>query len=709
MTIMKWLSCLCTFIFLSIDLSAAPGDPRDFEKYFKLLPKPQKIESLPGKTFPYNGLVFMHLEFVKQRPVLDEPLGSLPLTNSKGKGILTLVLTQNNDLPSSSEGYILVIKDDQVTISSRGEAGLFYGCQTLLQLLEDAHDQQIEVPACKITDYPEIAYRAVHWDLKYHLDHEFYYYQLIDRFARIKVNAIMVEFEDKLRYRRAKPVGASHAISIEEFAAISRYAKDRYIEISPLVQGLGHASFILKHAEYKELRDDPNSDYVFDPLNPKTYDLQFAMYEDAIDATPGGKYLHVGGDEVYNLGQSELSKKSGKKVFELQLYWLNKVCEFARQHNRIPVFWDDMIFSLSGLLETIHEAVNMPMETAVKSWQENEHKLDDYIGLFPKDCIYMRWTYWNTKTYGNLKAIDWFKSHGLKVMAATGAQTMSPMLPRNNSMFEPIKDFCEITSKKKLEGILCTTWDDSSPHFETYLRGLYDFASMSWNYEDISAETAHAIFRHRFYGPTLSDLLFEVEDLLEQSLTFWGTALSKEPWSNKERSTEYIGDRIQYPRKLELMDLPDPSKPGAWSDKNKNRIEQAIKGISVYTEMKDRISKCKKLARRNRYSLALMEQINEVQIYPSKLLLLLERFDQATSATDKLAAKQQIRDYIGSFDGIRANYEDVFSQTRFLTNPVDYQLDQNPNRMLANATNNSDWMYVYELAMNDKLKSWLAH
>ena len=51
---------------------------------------------------------------------------------------------------------------------------------------------------------------------------------------------------------------------------------------------------------------------------------------------------HVGGDEVYNLGRSELAKKSGMKPVELQLYWLNKVTAFINQQGRKPMCWDDM-------------------------------------------------------------------------------------------------------------------------------------------------------------------------------------------------------------------------------------------------------------------------------------------------------------------------------------------------------------------------------
>ena len=79
------------------------------------------------------------------------------------------------ELPSE-EGYVLTVIQNQAEIKAKGEAGLFYGCQSLEQLLEDARDYKKPVPACKITDYPTLSYRAVHFDVKHHLDHMNYYY-----------------------------------------------------------------------------------------------------------------------------------------------------------------------------------------------------------------------------------------------------------------------------------------------------------------------------------------------------------------------------------------------------------------------------------------------------------------------------------------------------------------------------------------------------
>ncbi|MEO5998015.1 MAG: glycoside hydrolase family 20 zincin-like fold domain-containing protein [Chitinophagaceae bacterium] len=664
-----------------------------FDKRFRLMPEPQQINILKGKGLSYNSLRSIVLKGTTVKPVLYGVLKSLPLATQPGAGVLELNLTAAKNV--APESYTIKISDNHVVIKAGDQAGLFYGCQTLLQLLEDAIAQQIEIPACSITDYPDIAYRAIHLDLKHHLDASGYYYDMIDRLAQVKINAIIVEFEDKLRYRKAPIIGASDAISVEEFGLISRYAKERNIEISPLVQGLGHASFILKHEKYKSLRDTISSDWSFDPMNPATYDLQFSLYEDAIAATPYGRYLHVGGDEVGNLGMSDLSKKSGLTAIQLQMQWLKKVCEFAISHNRIPIFWDDMVFKLSDLYQTTWDE-KMPVDEVNKKWQVNEHRLTENIGLFPKECVFMRWNYSSPGITGNHKAIDWYKSNHLKVMAATAAQTMWPLLPRDQSNFQPIKEFCRITAEKKMEGILCTAWDDCSPHFETYWRGLFDFGFFSWNYTGAKMDDVHAGFRHRFYAPALADASFEFEDSLEKALEFWETALITK------------GHRNNYPGKIDLVELPDQNNNKVWSEKYKAKIQQAKTEVIRYQEIKNRIAKASRLARHNEYALAIMNQINELQIYPAKLLLLLEKFDNA-SGGDKSAQKDEVKNYVADFDTLRKKYEDVFSKTRILANPADYVPDQNHHHHLANGTNNSDWMYVYELAMNAKIEDWVLN
>jgi hypothetical protein len=280
-------------------------------------------------------------------------------------------------------------------------------------------------------------------------------------------------------------------------------------------------------------------------------------------------------------------------------------------------------------------------------------------------------------------------------MAATAAQTMWPMLPREKSNFKPIKEFSHIAAQKKMDGILCTAWDDTSPHMETFWRGFHHFAFFSWNHEDINAETASAMFRHRFYAPALSEETAEFQDLLEQALVFWEKALIDK------------GHRNNYPESMDLIRLPDPKKSGAWSKQYHDKLIRAKEEVSRYETIKQRISATQQLARRNQYSLELINQMNELQIYPAHLLLLLAAYDKETSPGGKKAALRKLQDNVNNFRQIRKNYEDVFSRTRILVNPEDYVLDANGHHHLANGTVNNDWMFVYELAMNDKINRWI--
>ena len=312
-------------------LSCLSGFAKGLDRRFQILPQPQSVEVLSEKGIDYTSFAYIQLVEGLDKEALPDLLKSLPNSPQKGKGI-ALALTEAG-VPDSEEGYILEVRRDGATIKSRGLAGLFYGCQTLQQLMEDSRDCRTPIPQLKITDYPSIAYRAVHWDTKHHLDRMEYYYREIDRLARYKVNAVIWEIEDKLGYTRRPEIASPNAISKQEMQALCRYAKDHHVEISPLVQGLGHASFILKH--HWELRENPASDWEFCPSNPDTYELQFDLYKDALEAMPYGKYLHIGGDEVSAIGIDERCKATGKTPFELQMYWLGKICYFAKGINHI--------------------------------------------------------------------------------------------------------------------------------------------------------------------------------------------------------------------------------------------------------------------------------------------------------------------------------------------------------------------------------------
>ncbi len=172
---MLWKKILNLLIFISFlfYLSCKKEEDNTLPESFMIIPHPQKVEMLRGKGLSFGELSNLKMDGEFQRPVMGHILYQLTESGDNGRETLTLRLIKegsgiDNDSP---ESYVLIIKGKNAEIISTGEAGLFYGCQTLEQLLEDSRDYNTAIPACKITDYPKLEYRAALIDVKNHLDH----------------------------------------------------------------------------------------------------------------------------------------------------------------------------------------------------------------------------------------------------------------------------------------------------------------------------------------------------------------------------------------------------------------------------------------------------------------------------------------------------------------------------------------------------------
>lgn len=659
------------------------------EGVFQILPKPQHVETLKGKGLHCNDIRFIVCPDTCM-PVLGTLLDCLPRTETNGKGVF-LHLTRR-DVPESEEGYTLTMQKDGIHIAARSRAGLFYGCQTLQQLMEDSRDFDKEIPAMKITDFPDIAYRAVHLDVKHHLDRIDYYYDMMDRLAKYKINAVIWELEDKFKYTRRPEIAAPNAISKQEMQAICRYAKERHIDISPLVQGLGHASFILKH--HWELRENPASDWEMCPANPKTYEMLYDLYLDAIEAMPYGKYLHIGGDEITAIGVDERCKQTGKTAFELQMHWLKKVCAFANSNGRQPIFWDDMPLKFANLWGSVNG--NETEEQLDKTW--NTSKLEQAIELFPKDCIYMRWNYGDPTQPAHKRLLNWYKEKGLKVMAATAASSgNSPFMPREHTKAPFIRSFSQLTRENRLAGILATAWDDGSPHLETVWRGYIAQGEFGWNPDGRTVEEfieAHGL-REFGFEPGKGKMKFLTE--LEEAFFFFDNALVASGRRNPAWGT--TGYR--------LIELPDTKNPGKWTEQYKEKIARAEKETERFESIRKAIEQRKTEARRGRYALDIYEQNNFLQNYPVRLILALRDYDMAEGKEQQDKALRQLKEVCEYFATMRKNLENVYSQTRFMQQPDGYVEDMNHHNHLAAKTMSSDWLYYYELPMVRKINAWI--
>jgi len=655
---------------------------------FKLLPQPKSVEFTGDSDLLPGSLKHYRLADGIKLPLPPEYVEHMEETNTLSEPQLVFRMDRHAEM--GDEEYILEIDRDRVTISGSRRAGLLYGWMTLQQLITDAEEQGVPLPICTIKDSPELAYRAIHIDVKHHLEKREYYYHLMDQLASYKVNAIIAEVEDKLGYERRPLVGSEDALSMDEWKNLSEYAMARNIEISPLVQGLGHASFILKHDEYKDLRDDPESDWAFNPLDPRTYEVQFDLYLDAMEALPHGRYLHVGGDEVHTTGRG-----SGLTELELQLTWLSKVCEFAEDHGRTPIFWDDMPIKFAGLYRPMFNT-RYTREEIDSMWAENEHKLAESLDLFPKNCIYMRWNYSHPESEGNIKAMEWFSEHGLPVMGATAGQTRWELMPQEESNMDNIRSFAKTSIEKKIDGLLLTLWDDDSPHFELYMRGILAFAEYSWSGDRRSKEEIKAAYRQREFAHALAGEEYNFVDQLENMVGWWNASLLQSNVRNRLRT-------MDNPLEEGVIELPFSGEKGAWTEQHASQLDAATSLMEDSEEIATTIATMKSESNRNHYRLEVYEQVNQLVSFSAEALLILKAYDTARDEQEAEEALKAVQQLSEKFVAVRTDMEQVYGQTRILTKPEGYLLDQDHHRHLANQSTSFDWLYAAELAFLEKL------
>ncbi len=682
---MKNILCLFT-IFLLVSCANEKSEKITFE----LLPSAQDI-SVNSEMSTLNAGALQGA-FSPQDNALPIRYGVLKnMVKSETAEKAQIHFNINAKVGQQAESYSLKIEGEKINIEAQDEAGLFYAFVTLSQIIEDAQGKLL--PLLEINDAPKIAFRPIQIDIKHHREKESYYYELMDHLAQLKINGVILEIEDKLQYKRRPEVGSDDAMTIDQWKAISEYAQQRNINISPLVQGLGHASFILKHEKNFALRDDPKSDWAFNPLDPKTYELQFDLYLDAMEATPYGKYLHVGGDEVKTTGRN-----SGISALELNIIWLNKVSAFAAEHNRIPIFWDDMPLKEAGLMSPIYDS-KMSEQTVDSIWTKNEPKLSQFIQQFPKNCVYMRWNYHIAESYGNGKAMDWFSSNGFSVMGATSGQTRWTLMPQRESNIDQIKIFAQQSIERGYNGLLLTLWDDDSPHFELYKRGIAAFAEYSWAGMKRAKEEFKASFRHRTFGAAFQSEEYAFIDALDAPVGLWTNVLLED--GIHRNSLVHRENAIEE----HVIDLPDFNDKGAWAEKYAERLENISKQSENLKKVQQTLTRIKTQNAENKYTLAIYREVGALVNYNFEALKKIEAFDLATTVDEETKILLELQELTKKFKTVRQDFQQVYGQTRILNKPENYILDQDHHNHPANQSINFDWQFMSEILFLEKVNA----
>ena len=343
-------------------------------------------------------------------------------------------------------------------------------------------------------------FRAIHVDLWYHLDRPWYYEFLFKQLAHYKINTAVFEFEDKFQFTRHPVLSAPNAMTQEQVRQLVQMAKRYYIEIVPLIQSLGHVSFIAKHEEFSDLREIPKSNYELCPLKKGTFPLIQDIFDETLEAVQPTKYVHIGGDEAYELGMGkECREKWGDKAaVESYRLWLNFVCDYLKKKGKTAIVWDDMFL---------------------------QHFSEADLTHLPDNLIYMRWAYRVGKFEEKSRKI---LNLGYPVWIATAAQTMTPIFPDQNFRVYNNANFIPSAASLGVKGVLNTAWEDAAVHPETYWMGFVCSAEYSWSSKKPETKEFMSKFFTLFYGRNQQEL-----DIAYNSLSERGFIRAENSWTQE--------------------------------------------------------------------------------------------------------------------------------------------------------------------------------
>lgn len=374
-----------------------------------LIPQPKELKRMDG-NFTVNRntkIVVKDAAFQNEADLFNQFLllnyGFELQIVSHTKGHTNIIEIQKAT-EGKSGSYTLNILPSKIQIASNENQGVFYGFQTLIQLLPLTKDQQIIFPCLQIKDEPKYQWRGMHLDVGRHLFPTAFIKKYIDYMAMYKMNTFHWHLtEDQgwrieiKKYPKLTQIGAWRKGSIvghyrdqiydtiryggfytqDEIKEVVAYAKKRHITVVPEIEMPGHSQAAL--AAYPELACTSGPFEVAlkwgvleDVYCPKEATFQFLenVLTEVMELFPS-EYIHIGGDECPKIRwkncahcQALIKSEGLKNEHELQSYFIKRIEKFLNSKGRKIIGWDEI---LEG---------GLAPNAAVMSWRGTQGGID---------------------------------------------------------------------------------------------------------------------------------------------------------------------------------------------------------------------------------------------------------------------------------------------------------------------------------------------
>ena len=298
------------------------------------------------------------------------------------KQMLFLLITPKTTQLPSPESYTLSVTSQRIEIRATSGAGLFYGMQTLLQLMQPASTGSYSVPSVEIEDTPRFAYRGLMLDVSRHFSTKEFIKKQIDALAYYKINRLHLHLTDAAgwrleikkyplltdfaawrtdptwkkwwnggrKYLRYDEPGASGGYyTQDDIREILEYARQHYITVIPEIEMPSHSEEVLAAYPQLSCSGEPYKNSDFCVGNEETFTFLENVLTEVMELFPS-EYIHVGGDEAGKSAwktcpkcQKRMKDEHLANVDELQSYLIHRIEKFLNNHGRHLLGWDEIL------------------------------------------------------------------------------------------------------------------------------------------------------------------------------------------------------------------------------------------------------------------------------------------------------------------------------------------------------------------------------
>jgi hexosaminidase len=379
-----------------------------------------------------------------------------------------------------AEGYVITTTSSGLTVVGATAEGLFYGAQTVKQLVEGDGARAV-LHAANIRDWPAMKYRGLDDDLSRGpittLEFEKH---MIRTIAAYKINLYSPYFEHTQQYASNPLMAPPGSVTAAEAAELVAYAKLYHITIIPEQEAFGHLHYNLAWEQYQPLAETPHG-AVLAPGQPGSIELITQMFTELASLYPG-PFLHIGADETVDLGLGQTKADvDSRGLAAVYLDFLQRIVTALKPLNRKVLFWGDIAQDAPDLLK------GMPQS-------------------FKDATIAIAWEY-NPQPRGYDRFLTPFTKAGFETWVAPSVNNFRKVYPNNNLALANIQRFTADGQRLGSTGQLNTIWnDDGEGLFNQDWYGILFGAAAAWQKGESSIATFQDSYAQVFHGDATGDL-----------------------------------------------------------------------------------------------------------------------------------------------------------------------------------------------------------